>query len=261
MDRVLRRIVEVVVLPPAGPLWLVLLGAALLPTRFKRFARWALAFGLVALFLLSLPIVEGWLMSSVDRHPALDIEATWPSADAIVVLGAGVQWGSREWGYDAPGPMAVARLRYAAEVHRRTSLPLLVTGYTGDGMRDVMERDFQRPVRWIEDQSYDTWENAFKTAELLAAEAPGVRRVYLVTHFWHMPRSVLAFEAAGFEPIPAPMGFSGPAPHATWLDGLRPQASPLLTSKLIMREWVGLLWYGWLAARTDPEDSPFAPAA
>lgn len=259
MDRVLRRIVEVVVLPPAGPLWLMLLGSALLPTRFKRLGRWALFVGLAALFALSLPLVEGWLMASVDRYAPLSAEGEWPQAAAIVVLGAGVQWGSREWGYDAPNQMAVARLRYAAEVHRRTGLPLLVTGYTGGGMKEVMERDFQLPVRWIEDHSYDTWENAINSAELLAAEAPGARRIYLVTHYWHMPRSMLAFEAAGFDPVPAPMGFSGPAPHATWLDGLRPQPSPLLTAKVVTREWVGLLWYRWLAARAGPDESPFEP--
>ena len=129
-------------------------------------------------------------------------------------------------------------------------MPCHVTGYTGGGMKEVMERELGQPVQWIEDQSYDTWENATHTAALLKKEQPSgepIRRVYVVTHFWHMPRSMLAFKAAGFEPIAAPMGFSGPAPHATWLDGLRPQPSPLLTAKLITREWLGLLWYHWLA--------------
>ncbi|MEM1177990.1 MAG: YdcF family protein [Acidobacteriota bacterium] len=254
MDRILRRLVEVLVLPPAGPLWLALAGAALLFTRWRRYGHWAIAVALATLFLLSTPWVEGWMMSTVDRHPPLPAEGEWPGADAIVVLGAGVQWGSREWGYDAPSSMAVARLRYAAELSRRTDLPMLVTGYTGGGMQEVMERDFGRPVRWVEDQSYDTWENAQNSAELLRleqGEKGPIRRVYVVTHFWHMPRSVLAFRAAGFDPVPAPMGFSGPAPHATWVDGLRPQPSPLLSAKLITREWVGLAWYRWLASGAE----------
>ncbi|MEM8998121.1 MAG: YdcF family protein [Acidobacteriota bacterium] len=256
MDRALRRIVEVLVLPPAGPLWLALLGAILLVTRWRRAGRWAIGLGLAALFLLSTPLVEGWLMASVDSHPPLPAEGGWPGAEAIVVLGAGVQWGSREWGYDAPSSMAVARLRYAAEISRRTELPILVTGYTGGGMKAVMEGDFGRAVRWVEDQSYDTWENALNSATLLRARdgAPPIRRIYLVTHFWHMPRSVLAFEAAGFDPVPAPMGFSGPAPHATWLDGLRPQPSALLTAKFVVREWIGLVWYRWLAFRGEGGD-------
>ncbi|MEM6793462.1 MAG: YdcF family protein [Acidobacteriota bacterium] len=251
----LRRFVEVVILPPAGPMWAIVLGALLLMTRWRRSGRWLVAVGFSLLFLLSTPLVESWMIRSVDRYAPLDPSpgARWPQAEAIVVLGAGVQWGSREWGFDAPSPMAVARLRYAAEVHRRTGAPVLVTGYTGDGMKNVMEQDFGIPVRWIEDQSYDTWENAQFSGRMLASAHEGgapIRRVYLVTHFWHMPRAVIAFEASDLEPVPAPMGFIGPAPREGWVDRLRPQPSPLGVAKWVSREWIGWVYYRWRARST-----------
>ena len=245
MKRFLRRFVEIFILPPAGPLWLALLGAlVMLRKPWRRVGVVLISVAFVSLFLLSTQLVQSALVASVDRHPPLDPEAeVWPEAEAIVVLAAGVQWGSREWDGDAPGSMAVARLRYAAEVHRRTGLPVLVTGYTGDGMRVVMERDFGIPVRWIEDRSFDTIQNAEKTARILRREK--IDKVYLVTHFWHMPRSVLAFEAVDVDVVPAPMGFVGPRPDDGLLDRVRPRAGPLLVANLIFHEWIGLAWYWW----------------
>ncbi len=244
MKQFFRRLVEIVVLPPAGPLWLALAGALMLATRWRKVGRWMIAIALVSLYLLSTQVVQTAIIATVDHHPPLAPNGEgWEPADAIVVLGAGVQWGSREWDGDAPSSMAVARLRYAAEVHRRTELPVLVTGYTGDGMKVVMERDFGIPVEWIEDRSYDTIENAEKTARILRREK--IERVYLVTHFWHMPRSVLAFRAVGIDVVPAPMGFVGHRPDDNWLDRLRPRAGPLFVANLVFHEWIGLLWYWW----------------
>ena len=163
MKQFLRRLVEIFVLPPAGPLWLALAGSLTLLTRWRKVGRWMIGIALVSLYLLSTQVVQTAIVATVDHHPPLPHNGEgWEPADAIVVLGAGVQWGSREWDGDAPSSMAVARLRYAAEVHRRTELPVLVTGYTGDGMKVVMERDFGIPVEWIEDRSYDTIQNAEK---------------------------------------------------------------------------------------------------
>lgn len=244
MKHFLRRVVEIFVLPPAGPLWLAAVGGLLLFSRFRRLGKGLVLFSLLILYGLSTQWVQSGLVRSVDHYPPLSPEAqNWPEAEAIVVLGAGVQWGSREWGTDAPSSMAVGRLRYAAEVHRRTGKPVLVTGYTGDGMKVVMERDFGVPVTWLEDQSYDTIQNAEKTARLLRRE--GIKKVYLVTHFWHMPRSVMAFQATELDVVPAPMGFVGPRPGDHFLDNLRPRIGPLLVSNLVFHEWIGLIWYRW----------------
>lgn len=243
MENVLRDLVDLLLLPPGGPLWLAFSGLILRRTRWRRAGTVCLVLGLGSLLLLSMPLAQSALLATLDRHPPLDAAAKrWPDADAIVVLGAGVRWGAREWGDDVPGSVAVARMLYAAEIHRRTGRPVLITGYTGDGMRQVMERDFSTPVRWLEDRSFDTWENAAHSAAMLRRE--GIERIYLVTDFWHMPRAVLAFErATDLEVVPAPMGFLGAPPGERFLDRLRPDPGPLVSANHVGHEWLGLLWY------------------
>ncbi len=67
--------------------------------------------------------------------------------------------------------------------------------------------------------------------------------MYLVTHFWHMPRSVAAFHAAGLEVVPAPMGFFGPKPSHRGVLAVLPRTEPLCFSGAALHEWVGRLWY------------------
>ena len=92
-------------------------------------------------------------------------------------------------------------------------------------------------LRWQESQSRDTRENALLTASMLKAD--GVTHIALVTHAWHMPRSVRQFEAAGLLVTPAPMGFvrSDLSPLLQWL----PSGKGLRDSSWVIREWLGLL--------------------
>jgi uncharacterized SAM-binding protein YcdF (DUF218 family) len=92
-------------------------------------------------------------------------------------------------------------------------------------------------LRWLEDQSRDTAENAAQMHALMAPE--GVRRIVLVTHAWHMPRSQALFEKAGFDVLQAPMGFILPAERSLleWL----PSAHGLMASRQVLREWLALL--------------------
>ena len=53
----------------------------------------------------------------------------------------------------------------------------------------------QSPLRWTEDRSRDTRENAAATVALL--RAAGVRQIVLVTHASHMPRAMRLARIAG----------------------------------------------------------------
>ena len=66
-----------------------------------------------------------------------------------------------------------------------------------------------------------------------------ITHIALVTHAWHMPRSLRQFEAAGLQVTPAPMGYirSDSAPLLQWL----PSGKGLRDSGWIIREWLGLL--------------------
>ena len=102
-----------------------------------------------------------------------------------------------------------------------------------------LQDDFGVPVRWEEDNSYDTWENAEYSARIL--HDAGISRIYLVTHFWHMRRAMIAFRHFGLEVTPAPVRPSLPLPLSPLF--LVPRVSAWDTSYLALHEWSGLLYY------------------
>jgi uncharacterized SAM-binding protein YcdF (DUF218 family) len=71
--------------------------------------------------------------------------------------------------------------------------------------------------------------------------AKNIQRIALVTHDWHMQRSLEQFEAAGFEVIPAPMGYT--QPPMRWDTDYLPSANGLRTSNRVLHEWLGRLHY------------------
>lgn len=68
-------------------------------------------------------------------------------------------------------------------------------------MKSVLENEFHVPVKWTEDTSRDTRENAYNSFSILRKVK--VTHIALVTHAWHMPRAIREFEKAGFKVIPA----------------------------------------------------------
>jgi len=238
----LKKLLATLVLPPAGPLLLAVLGLLLLRRR-PRLGR-ALAWGgLVLLWLLATPAVTKPMLAALEDIPALDL-AQAKNAQAIVVLGGGSTWAAPEYGGDTVSRWSLERLRYAARLHRDTGLPLLVTGGAplggvpeGRSMRDALERDFGVRVRWVEDRSTDTRDNARMSAALL--KEAGVGRVLLVTHAWHMRRAQAAFAAAGLDALAAPTGYETTGP-LTALDFL-PRPGGLWAGHVAMNEWLGRL--------------------
>lgn len=233
-------------LPPLSLLLLLALGIFLLYRR-RRFAKPLLlaAFGL--LWLASTPyFAEGALHLLEARTTALD--GRQQAADAIVILGGGTYFHAPEYaGQDTVSDQALLRLRYGARLQRETGKPILVTGGRPLGnsvseaqqMRAALEQDFQVPVRWVEDASDNTFDNARYSYQTL--QKTGVRRIYLVTHAWHMPRSADVFRRAGFEVVEAPIAFT--TRYRTDLLAFVPRADSLRDSKIFVHEVIGLLWY------------------
>lgn len=204
-----KTLLRNLVLPPAGPLLLALLGLLLLGRR-PRLGRCLIAIGIVSLWLLSTPWISDAITRRAEHFPAFDwTQAT--QAQAIVILGGGGQRAlAPEYGAAAAEPYLLERLSYGAFLARKTQLPVLVTGYhvEADAMSITLARNFAVAVRWKEDQSYDTFENAQHSAQLL--RAAGVNRVLLVTRATHMLRAAREFEATGLQVLPAPVGMLAP---------------------------------------------------
>jgi uncharacterized SAM-binding protein YcdF (DUF218 family) len=198
------------VLPPAAPL--LLSAAGLLLVRDRPVAGRTIAWcGVALLWLLSISAVAGGLLRIAQKYPALDL-ARPTGAAAIVILGAGAFEQEPEYAADAPDGDTLARIAYGAYVAQSTGLPVLVSGASTDSSTSVasvmerfLQRDFHCPVRWVEERSFDTHENALFSAAIL--RPAGVQRVILVTSATHMARSVQEFEAAGLQVVPAPTAF------------------------------------------------------
>lgn len=234
------------VLPPLSLFVLAALGWVI-ALRWRRFGRGLVALAMLALVLLSLPAVAGWLMHPLQIYPALDPARVPSQVQAIVILSADMQPDAPEYGVDIAGPMTLERVRYGAYVHKHTRLPILTSGgrvLAGTSplarqMEEILTREFNVPVRWVEDRSLDTHENAIHSSELLRRD--GVKSILLVTHAWHMRRAMAAFRAAGLEPVAAPTRFIRP-PTPIARDFV-PNASSLRASSYAIHEWLGLLWY------------------
>ena len=95
------------------------------------------------------------------------------------------------------------------------------------------------PVTWADDQSRTTYENAVNTAQLLSAER--ITNVVIVTHAWHMPRALWAFERVGLKPLPwlAPRDFV----RLRRIDDVLPSIAALHDSYHALHEMIGGAYY------------------
>lgn len=204
------------------------------------------------LWLLSCQAVAIWL----SLHALPQVSPITPSdlkrqhIQAIVVLGGGVENDAIEYSGPTLPPDAMSRLLYGVYLVQTTQLPMAYTGGIGwAGHPDqaseaavanlALKRLGASPLHWQENKSRDTLENAQLTSTMLKAD--GITRIALVTHAWHMPRSVRQFEAAGLQVTPAPMGYirSDIRGLLQWL----PSGKGLRDSTLVLRERLGL----WLS--------------
>jgi uncharacterized SAM-binding protein YcdF (DUF218 family) len=209
------------------------------------------ALGVGGFWLMSLPVVVQWGAKALEREAPLarDEWATLAQrADAIVVLGAGRERGDLAWDSDQPTGVALQRERYTARLAKASGLPVLTSGglhydtppTEARLMADSLQDDFGVPVRWQEGRSRTTWENAQFSAEVLLPQ--GIKRVVIVTQAWHMPRAVWSFKKAGFEVVPAPMGFLG-VDNARPLGGWMPEFKSIWQSGQLLNEAVGQIGY------------------
>lgn len=245
MGLILTKVVSQAFLLPLNFLILLAISYFLLKSKYKKLGQSLLAFCIIGLAVLSMPVVADRLMLSLEIYPAIQGSDTH-GAQAIVVLGGGVYKEQPEYQASTLTPSGLERIRYAAYLYQRTQLPILVTGgspYGGEPEADVMRREltqfFSTPVRWVESKSDTTAQNAQLSWEILHKE--GITKILLVTHAWHMQRASASFERAGFTVVPAPTVFQGEPQNA--ILKFIPQAVALHKSNTAFHEWVGIVWY------------------
>jgi uncharacterized SAM-binding protein YcdF (DUF218 family) len=245
-------------LPPIPLLLLVLIGARLMLPR--RGLGWFVIVVAVALLWLSACLGAAQAVSQTLLHPPpalgfdrikeLKAEAQVKRPLAIVVLGGGVEPFAPEYGVSNLTDASLERLRYALWLARETGAPVVFSGgigwaQTGDAMPEaqvaakIAAQDFGRPLKWLDDNSRDTRENAARSIALLKPQ--GVDHVVLVTHGWHMPRALRAFSEAagpGIRIEAAPMGLAkkSQTPVLRWM----PSSNGFNEMRNVLHELIGL---------------------
>ena len=243
-------LIKLLLLPPGGPFLISLLGVFLWRWR-PRLGLSLLIVGVVAGYLLSIPLTAALFSRSLQTEPPLN-EYFLPVHElgAIVVLGGGLHEDAPEYG-DGPTvhDRTLGRVRYAARLARRTGLPVLATGghvkedqpAEADLMKAILEREFGIGPVLTETRSQNTWENAAYSAAILRRRH--IDTILLVTNAMHQPRAIRAFAAHGLKVIPAPTLF-----FDDQLDLLDPQSwLPSVSATAEVHygcyEWLGRGWY------------------
>jgi uncharacterized SAM-binding protein YcdF (DUF218 family) len=240
-------------------LFILLTGIGLvLAWRWTRLGLVVATVGGALLYLASMPVVSEYLIGSVKALAgAMPILPSDAPPGAIIVLSEDYRRSNPPGRSFTVGPVTLERLAETARVERRLGLPVLVSGGRPNGtdaslaamMSKALQDDFQVSVRWREDRSLNTFENAAFSAEIL--RQAGVPSALLVTHCRDMARALWSFYAVGYPVIPAicqrrqTIGERGNVDQAQSLSvsDFFPQVPSLLISYRALHELIGLAWY------------------
>ncbi len=253
-----KPVIAALLLPPVPFLLLTLIGARLLLPR--RGLGWLMILVSVALLWVSAcsgaayGLIQLALRPpaalSFDRIHELRAEVAARKPVAIVILGGGAEDFAPEYGVSSLQDPSLQRLRYGLWLSRETGAPVAYSGGVGWGQEGatpearvaakIAAEDFNHPIKWIEDESHDTHENALRTLALL--KPAGIDHIVLVTSGYHMPRAFRDFsEAAGtaVQIEAAPMGLAKKVetPTLDWM----PSGHGFMLMRLVLREIVGQL--------------------
>ncbi len=219
---------------------------------WKWSGRLLMAASLISLYVFSTMAAGNRLLYDLQQYPPFDLTSSLDSEQniAIVVLGGGRRSGSPEFDMeDGVSPLTLERLRYAAILAKQLDFPLLFSGGRPDDettpeavlMNQAMIENFDYPVRFLETESRNTYENAQFSNSLLKKN--NINSVILVTHAWHMKRAVAHFKSTGLSVYPAPMGFVNKRPAYKYkLRRYSPSGEGLKRTARAFRERLSLWW-------------------
>ena len=228
---------------------LILIAAGLYWQRRHPRAIWLCWVSLSLLLVFSTRLGALLLVAPLEhQNPAL--QAIPGTAQAIVVLaGSRLSRAPDAAGKDLPSTITLARLRYAAQLHRSSGLPILVSGGNPDGdaeseaalMARSLHDDFGVTATWQDSRSNNTAENASNSTDIL--RKAGLNHVLLVTDAIHMPRALASFRHAdsSIDITAAPTMFLGT--ERCTLNDFLPSGEGLRRSSYALHEWIGMLWY------------------
>ena len=246
MSSFLTNILISVLLPPFC--FILMGGIGLAVWRWRpRLGRNLVAASYALLWITSTTAFPSPYYRSLEWPAPVDLRAA-NGVQAIVVLAGGLYRHAPEYGgADTVNSRTLDRVRYASWLVRQTGLPVLASGGPPDEtsaaeaeiMKAVLENEFGTPVRWIEAESRNTFENARASARIL--RPAGIGKVFLVTDYFHMRRAVQAFAPTGIEVIPAPVNIPDKDPLTFW--SYLPGPVGMRSNYFLAHELIGQVWY------------------
>jgi len=241
LDRLSQPLIQTGILATLG---LVCLG-------FQRYRVALSVLTLAALWtwLCCTPVFAAWLQHSLESQYPPQPAASYPTADAIVVLGGGtLPNSSRDWD-DQDIQVRTTRVGFGLQLYRSGSAPIILLS-GGDHEAERMSALLLQqgvPARALrtEELSTTTHQNALYSAIMLKREKR--RSILLVTSTLHMPRAAASFRRQGLTVIPAPA--QDIAQHfrkmrRSWW----PERGAFYWTTRCLREYLGLWGYkprGW----------------
>jgi uncharacterized SAM-binding protein YcdF (DUF218 family) len=206
-------------------------------------------FAVLSLWILGTPVAATFLSRTLERHRVLVPDQLHAiDADAIVILSARQIDSAPEYGRPVSSYEMLSRVRYGAFIHRKTGLPILLSGgslvdFERRSLAETMAYDlfesFNVDAGWLETRSKTTMENALYSYDILAAKDK--TSIVLVTTAYHMMRAKWSFEQAGFDVLAAPTGLADVRPLT--LLSFIPESQSLHLSRLALHEWLGYIIY------------------
>ena len=267
----IRNFVAELLIPPG--IWIfIALSALLLLNRKKVLQKGVVMSCLALIWITSTTAFANWLVEVSDHlmHWPKPVDISQITTknltkaqqidppQAIVILGGGKRRGALElpeYNFSDVSKETMERLRVGAKLAKQTGLPVLLTGGSPDAISNedlseatvmamVLKNELGIKAKWLEEKSHTTQENAKLATEILKKE--GINKVYLVTHFWHLPRAQRAFEKVGIQVTPIAHAYQDKNQfqinQLTPVDFF-PSTSGILRVRQIWHELIGQIWY------------------
>ncbi|QOY61984.1 YdcF family protein [Lysobacter sp. H21R4] len=235
--------------------WVLLIAGGLLLV-WTRLGRRGRAVG-IGVWVLAMVLLTPWGGNALIRHVESEIPAgmdcasaavDWPETVPIVLMSAGFETDpASDDPYVALSTKSWRRLRAAVLLSRSMpEAPLYIAGggpfvLKESAVLSALARDWGVAPATLhaEDGSTTTWESAFALRSMIGG------RVRVVSSALHLPRSLIAFQAAGFQACgqPSDSDYQGPGGLGYYL----PQRSGLRRSEMAIYELLGQVLYRYRA--------------
>lgn len=254
MDYLAHKLLTQLAMPLGSGGMLILVGILASVLRRRGFGVGLSLSGLLWIWLWATPVFSDWVRLSLERQYRPTAIDALPNADAILVLGGGVE------GVAAPRLLpdlnaAADRIWHAARLFHNGKAPIVIL--TGGRLPWHANRDPEADAMLqflidlgvpgdkvlLERRSRNTYENARETQRLLADS--GIDQVLLVTSAYHMRRAQATFHAAGIQVIPAATDYAVLEERELTLLDFLPDAKALKTGSFALKEYLGLWFYRW----------------